>query len=169
MFYSVTTAPVSPPEDLNVTALTSMSFILTWSSPPLPSQNGVIRGYRINVTELETGRVQLLNSTDVSLSVTLLHPYYTYICQVSAFTVAYGPYSDGFRIITPQDGENNDCKICSSLFMLYCFLFSTKWLSSGSVCAKYIFSKRGASLESPSTRREKWHHHKLCYHLWCTQ
>ena len=34
-----------------------------------------------------------------------LHPYYAYICHVSAFTVGYGPYSEGVQITTPEDGE----------------------------------------------------------------
>ncbi len=70
----------------------------------MEEQNGIITEYRINVTELETGNVLVRFSTTTSVTVTALHPYYTYVCIVSAHTVATGPYTDTFAIRTPEDG-----------------------------------------------------------------
>lgn len=68
-------------------------------------RNGIVREYKVNITEVETDREIVLYSMDSPLTVSTLHPFYTYVCRVSAFTVEYGPYSEEFLIVTPQDGE----------------------------------------------------------------
>lgn len=105
MLLALFVAPSSPPEELNITALSSSSIFLTWSPPPVASQNGIIRQYMINITEVNTGMELVLYSTMPQLTVSSLHPFYTYLCHVSAFTVEYGPYTEGFEITTPEDGE----------------------------------------------------------------
>ena len=97
-------APSAPPEDLAATSVSSTSFVLSWSPPPISQQNGIIREYRVNITEIQTGISIILNSTSTSVSVLSLHPYYTYECTVSAYTVGGGPYSDVFSVITSEDG-----------------------------------------------------------------
>lgn len=72
-------------------AWSSTSLHLTWDAPPRENQNGLIRGYRIHVTELETGEVLSFFSTAASLTVPNLHPAYNYTCVVAAFTVGDGP------------------------------------------------------------------------------
>ena len=91
----------------------STSFVLSWSPPPTSQQNGIIREYTVNITEIQTGISIILNSTSTSVSVLSLHPYYTYECRVSAYTVGSGPYSEVFTITTPEDGMSH---LCSSLF-----------------------------------------------------
>lgn len=39
--------PEQPPSDVTCTALTSQSIRLSWSSPPLASANGIIKGYKV--------------------------------------------------------------------------------------------------------------------------
>ena len=75
-----------------------------WAAPPEETRNGVIRNYRVNITEEETGRVFTFISLTNSLVVPSLHPYYTYQCRVSAFTVDYGPFTDVLTITTMEDG-----------------------------------------------------------------
>lgn len=82
-----------------------MSIVLIWSSPPLNEQNGIIVYYQVNITEVETGNEISLLSPDTFITVPFLHPFYTYVCIVSAVTVIEGPYSDEFIITTPQDGN----------------------------------------------------------------
>ena len=75
--------------------------------PPLPdAQNGVIIGYIINVTVLETGEMfQLLSDTD-SLGLNFLRPFTTYICVIAAQTaVGVGPYSITYQVTTLEDGK----------------------------------------------------------------
>ena len=39
--------PEQPPQDVSCTSLTSQSVRVSWSSPPLASANGVIKGYKV--------------------------------------------------------------------------------------------------------------------------
>lgn len=99
------TAPFSPPEDLNVTTISSSSVSLVWLPPPVALRNGIIREYIINITEVDTGRELVFYSSTSSITISSLHPFYTYLCRVSAFTVEYGPYSANLQFVTLEDGE----------------------------------------------------------------
>ncbi len=88
-------------------SLNSTHIYLTWEPPPPSQVNGVIREYRVNVTEDVTGRVFQYTTTpnDRQLTVGSLHPYYIYHCSVVALTVQLGPYTSVFTIQTAEDGE----------------------------------------------------------------
>lgn len=88
-----------------MTAVTSSSVSLTWVPPPLLLHNGVIREYKVNITEVDTGRVLVFYSSTTDITISTLHPFYTYLCRVSAFTVGYGPYTENFLFTTLEDGE----------------------------------------------------------------
>ena len=109
---------------LNGTVVSSTSIILTWLPPPETSWNGIIREYKINITEVDTGTELVLYSTTSSLTVSSLHPFYTYMCRVSTSTVEYGPYSESFLITTFEDGEH----ICTGLNVLYRFLGTSDYI-----------------------------------------
>lgn len=83
--------------------ITSTSISLQWSPPVEMLWNGIIREYLINITEYDTGIILVYNSMTTSIIVSSLHPYYTYLGQVSAFTVGYGPFTDIFQVTTLQD------------------------------------------------------------------
>ena len=104
-YISLLIAPISSPEDLQLSPISSTSIFVSWSPPPLEDQNGIIRMYRINITEFETGREIVLSSTSTSLTVQFLHPFYTYECVVSAVTVEEGPYTETVVVMTPEDGR----------------------------------------------------------------
>lgn len=97
-------APSSSPQNISIIALGPTSLFISWSPPSLDTQNGIITEYRVNITELETGNVISLISFNTLISVQFLHPYYTYVCIVSAVTIAEGPPSDVVTITTPEDG-----------------------------------------------------------------
>ena len=84
--------------------MTSQSISLSWSPPSL--SNGVIREYRVIVTELETGIVftEIVMHTTTSITLLSLHPYYNYRCHISAYSVDEGPYAVLY-IRTTEDGE----------------------------------------------------------------
>ena len=69
--------------------------------------NGVIREYRINVTEVETGDLrQFTTPAGVrELVVGPLHPYYSYRSTIVAFTIEVGPYSTAITVRTEEAGK----------------------------------------------------------------
>ena len=87
--------PTAAPQEFEVVAVSSNSIRLTWIPPPEEDQNGVIRSYHINVTELPTGNIHEITNTDNDLNeiVSSLHPFYTYNCTIAAFTIGLGPVS----------------------------------------------------------------------------
>ena len=85
--------------------ITSSSFHLLWTEPLATDQNGLIRQYLVNVTELNTGNVFSYTTTETEFTVGSLHPYYYYSYSVSAVTVLAGPYSNSQMIQTEIDGK----------------------------------------------------------------
>ena len=100
-------APASHPSNSTGYALNSTHIYLTWDPPPPEDVNGVIREYRINVTEVETGVLrQFTTPANVrELVVGPLHPYYSYRSTIVAFTIQVGPYSTAITVRTEEDGE----------------------------------------------------------------
>ena len=78
--------------------------MLTWSPPPAEDQNGIIRNYIINITELETGIVFRHASLSTSILVYSLHPFYRYAVTLAAVTVGQGPATVAFTVQTREDG-----------------------------------------------------------------
>lgn len=94
-------APQSP----SATIRDSRGIVCSWSPPPLEHQNGRIVEYKINVTEVITGRVFVRVSTSTSLVIGSLHPDYIYQWVVTAVTIGVGPYTNSSNIRTPEDGK----------------------------------------------------------------
>ena len=46
-------------------------------------------------------------TAETNLTLTSLHPYYTYTVLVLAFTVAPGPFSTAVTVKTPQEGQQS--------------------------------------------------------------
>lgn len=92
------------PSSLTGSVQDSTTIQLSWGAPA-GRHNGIIREYRVNITETETGRVFQQISTTTTLTVSSLHPDYTYEWIVTAFTVGEGPYSVTSRVTTLEDGE----------------------------------------------------------------
>ena len=86
--------------------MSSTIITLFWDPPPADAQNGIITQYRINITEVETGRFFTLFSATTTVNVTTLHPYYTYNCVIAAATmIGVGPYTSVITVVTLQDGK----------------------------------------------------------------
>ena len=86
--------------------MSSTIITLLWDPPPADAQNGIITQYRINITEVETGRFFTLFSATTSVNVTSLHPYYTYNCAIAAATmIGVGPYTSVITVVTLQDSK----------------------------------------------------------------
>lgn len=108
------TVPSNSPQNFETIPEDSRTLLLTWEPPPPEDQNGIILEYRINVTVSETGSRFQLTSDVASLRVSDLHPYYTYLCIITAVTiVGPGPFSQVFTVQMPQDGQLNMSAVCA--------------------------------------------------------
>ena len=97
--------PSHEPLSLEVTNVTSTSIQLQWDPPPSIHHNGVIRSYTVRCFASETKETVERNSNIPEITISELHPFYTYSCNVSASTpVGPGPFTDPVVIKTLQDG-----------------------------------------------------------------
>ena len=128
---SFISAPSSSPENVTVVSLSSTSLFISWSPPPPETQNGIISEYRVNITESETESVMSLVTFNTQISVQFLHPFYTYMCVVSAVTIAEGPASEEVVIRTPEDGK---CRVMDKYVM---YIIYSNQLSFG--CNYFTF------------------------------
>lgn len=81
---------------------------MDWDQPPEEKLNGILRQYKINITEDITGkRLQFITGPyPTEITVGPLHPDYTYHCTVVAYTVGEGPHTSILPIRTKEDGES---------------------------------------------------------------
>ena len=100
------TAPSHHPLNITEQVLGPTSFRLSWSPPPVEHHNGVIRGYNVNLTEIETGRKLRYSTQSTVIVIRALHPFYLYNCTVTAFTVSEGPSSAIIGVRTEEAGNN---------------------------------------------------------------
>ena len=101
---------------MQATAGDSRTLQLSWQPPSNRSRNGIIQRYIINITELETSSSFQLETTDLFVIATDLHPYYQYSCSVAAETVGLGPFSVAVIIQLPEDGKLDHTKLtCKSM------------------------------------------------------
>ena len=99
------TAPSRAPRNVGHTIRNTTTLTLSWRPPSQRFHNGIIRSYRINITEVLTGTLMHFSTSTTSLAVPALHPYYEYEYTVAAYTVSVGPYSSVNRVQMPEDRE----------------------------------------------------------------
>ena len=103
----VHTVPTAPPQNFHIISINSTSLTFSWAPPPSSQQNGDIVGYSLQLLEVDTG--ERLNYTVTSQTVFTaprLHPYYSYVCTLAAYTEAgVGPYTEAITQRTLEDGE----------------------------------------------------------------
>ena len=103
----ISSVPGSEPLFLTVSDITSESFYLAWSPPPVEDHNGAITGYVVQVTNASTGESFAVTSQENSTEIGSLRPFTTYTCVVAAQTSAgVGPYSTTVMIQTDEAGES---------------------------------------------------------------
>lgn len=121
-------APDSHPLNSSGYAINSTHIALDWSPPREEDLNGILREFRINVTEGLTGIVQQLStSPDVTeIVIGPLHPFRIYHCTIIPYTIDEGPNTDVISIRTHEDG----IALNALLRMHYCHsqtLFGEAW------------------------------------------
>ena len=117
--------PTASPIDIKAHQLNSTSVFLSWKPPFIQYQNGIIRGYYIEVT-LTNSAVSQDTTPDQYLIIDSLQLYTSYICRVAAYTIiGKGPLSEPLTIVL--NNENGMSKPYASIiyysFMLQCLLY----------------------------------------------
>ncbi|XP_052361828.1 protein sidekick-2-like, partial [Oncorhynchus keta] len=97
--------PTAPPQSVTIQSSTATQLDVTWSPPPLDSQNGDIQGYKIYFWEFqlqnETERLRTMFLPELGVKIKNLTGYTTYMISVAAFNAA----GDGPRS-PPDQGPN---------------------------------------------------------------
>lgn len=84
----------------------STAVQMEWLPPNDEHQNGVIRAYVINITEVATGNTwQQTIENDTDAFIEALHPFYLYSFSVAAQTTALGPFTTPIVVEMPEDGK----------------------------------------------------------------
>ena len=98
-------APSGTPLNVSILATSSRTALLSWDPPELPSRNGEIISYTVNISMVESEEMFQFTSLSTELELSELRPYYTYLYIVAASTVAgEGPFSMPVTIRMPEDG-----------------------------------------------------------------
>ena len=176
-------APSSAPLNPSHQIISSRSFNISWHPPPVEDQNGDIQYYLIHLIEVDTNVTSPFFPTSTSITLTMLHPYYTYVYSISAFTVGEGPYTSENILTLPEDGNLSlspspspspfpslPPSLPPSLFLSLspslslnwsCWMFflcSTIISSCWSYWKCFWFQNLNSNLESSSSWRSKWNH-----------
>ena len=59
----------------------------------------------VTLQETNTGTTLYYNVTYTEITVSSLHPYYSYGCRIAAVTVSTGPFSTAITVLTKQAGK----------------------------------------------------------------
>ncbi len=86
-------------------AVNGTSVAMTWLPPAREGQNGFIHSYAVMVAGVNTedNFTVFTNTSDITIS--SLHPFYSYRFSVAAVTVSQGPMTRLITIKMPTSGE----------------------------------------------------------------
>uniref|UniRef100_A0A665U8J9 Sidekick cell adhesion molecule 1a n=1 Tax=Echeneis naucrates TaxID=173247 RepID=A0A665U8J9_ECHNA len=92
-------APSVAPQSISVSAVSPSILEITWDTPPLETQNGLIQGYKIHYWERDrqnqSEKVKMIFVPDTHVHLTNLTSYTPYLVTLTAFnTAGDGPPSD---------------------------------------------------------------------------
>ena len=105
LFVNFLPAPSSAPRNVKATILNPTVANLSWDAPLQANQNGIIRHYHINVTEVDTARQWTLISMTNTYLLNFLRPHYTYLYSIAAVTISTGPYTQLFNFTVPPESK----------------------------------------------------------------
>jgi len=105
--------PSSAPTRVTVVNVTSTTLSLEWDPLTIEDHNGVITGYVVNYSRVDTGSTVTVVSSTTSVYIGMLRPYTTYSFSVAAETsVGSGPFSPSLQRTTAEDGMSQiECSL----------------------------------------------------------
>ena len=90
---------------VTVINVTSTTLSLEWDPLTFEDHNGIITGYVVYYSRVDTGTTFTIDSTTTSVDIEMLRPYTTYLFSVAAETrVGSGPFSPSVQHTTAEDG-----------------------------------------------------------------
>ena len=97
--------PNGSPQSVSISVISSEEAHIMWESPNIVHQNGIITGYVVDVTVVNTGQNFQIRSNSTNLFLESLQPFTNYECRVAARTiVGVGPFSISNIFRTNQTG-----------------------------------------------------------------
>ncbi|XP_029948858.1 protein sidekick-1-like isoform X2 [Salarias fasciatus] len=104
-------APSVAPQSIRVSSVSPSSLEVTWDTPPLETQNGLIQGYKIHYWERDkqnqTEKVKVIFVPDTRVVLVNLTSYTSYLVTLTAFNMAGdGPPSDPRGARTQQSAPS---------------------------------------------------------------
>uniref|UniRef100_A0A3Q2YF35 Sidekick cell adhesion molecule 1 n=1 Tax=Hippocampus comes TaxID=109280 RepID=A0A3Q2YF35_HIPCM len=92
-------APSVAPQSIRVSAVSPSSLEVSWDTPPLETQNGLIQGYKVHYWQKnkqnQTEKVKVIFVPDTRMHLSNLSSYTPYLVTLTAFnTAGDGPPSD---------------------------------------------------------------------------
>ena len=105
----IITAPIAAPNNLEAHQLNFTSIFLSWRPPLIQYWNGIIRGYYVEFTLVNSTEVWAQYTTqDQHLLIDNLEPNTMYVYRVAAYTVGRGPFSETLMIVlNSESGMSN--------------------------------------------------------------
>jgi receptor-type tyrosine-protein phosphatase Q len=100
------TAPDGVPTNVTAIPLTSTSILLTWSPPLMIEQNGLIRNYKVSVSNNDKGTLIMEETSQLSIQVDDLDIFTLYYCSISAVTIQEGEYTEPISVTTKEAAPN---------------------------------------------------------------
>ena len=147
-------APSSAPRNVEATIISPTIANLSWDAPLQADQNGIIRHYHINITEVDTARQWTLISVTNTYLLNFLHPHYTYLYSIAAVTISTGPYTQLFNFTVPPESKliESCVQIEKSSYVDHCicvsiFLFSNAQFRSEENGMRLFFLVASAPLK----------------------
>lgn len=117
--------PSSPPESPKCDVLSSTSIYITWSPPPVDSQNGKVRGYKvfyIATDDMYEKEMHVVKSNNQYLTVENLKKFTNY----SVWALAYTKVGDGVKTKQLFCRTYEDGKVPMALHIcIYSHVFQT--------------------------------------------
>lgn len=87
-------APDGSPQSTTVNVLDSRRVEFRWLPPSAEEMNGVVIGFVLRITGQDSNEMIELQTNETNILVENLHPFYSYVFTVAAFTEAgTGPFS----------------------------------------------------------------------------
>lgn len=134
--------PTGYPDNVNSLHITSTTAVISWSPVPIDQQNGIIIGYTINVTDIQSEETFQLAALSTRVTLDMLAPFTTYLVVVDAFNnVGSGPSSTPHTFTTKEDGVFTVVYILLQLLIsMLCLQFTVPSLAPSNTVGRVVDS-----------------------------